>query len=114
MTTATPTTDEAQTTDDHGTDHAAGGERPRYDDINTPVIFLVGFISTIATFLTIAFVQGLYYQWHDYQVRIVETENTPVLKIVEDQKQNLTGQVADTVSIDESMKQVIAQYGTSE
>ena len=38
-------------------------EKPSYDDINTPVVIMVGIISAILTLLAMMFVQGLYYHW---------------------------------------------------
>ena len=49
---------EIEITDTHGE-----RTKPRYDDVNVPVVFLIGIISAIVTFLTIMFVQGLYYHW---------------------------------------------------
>ena len=40
-------------------------EAPSYDDVNTPVIVLVGAISALVTLLTIMFVQGLCYHWQN-------------------------------------------------
>ena len=48
-------------TSDAHEDH--GRTAPSYDDVNTPVVWLVAIISVLATFLTIAFVQGMYYHW---------------------------------------------------
>ena len=48
-------THETTNHDDHG-----HGEGPSYDDINTPVIVLVGAISAIVTLLTIMFVPVSY------------------------------------------------------
>ncbi len=39
--------------------------KPRYDDVDIPVIVLLGIFSAIMTFVIICFVQGLYYQWDD-------------------------------------------------
>ena len=89
------------------------GDKPRYDDLNTPVILLVGVISAIVTFLTIAFIQGLCYQWQNVYVRARQYDyvNGPIQELVDNQKQRLTGTAPGTISIQDSMKQVIAEYG---
>lgn len=46
-------------------DHA----KPRYDDVNIPVIFMLGTFSAIMTFVIICFVQGLYYSWNEASVQ---------------------------------------------
>lgn len=88
-------------------------DKPSYDDLNTPVILLVGVISAIVTFLTIAFVQGLCYKWQGSFIRerITDYPNTPVIELIEGQKKMLTGDLPGTISIEDSMKKVIAEYG---
>ncbi len=85
-------------------------DTPSYDDINTPVIVLVGAISALATLLTIMFVQGLCYHWQNSQVerRLKDVENMPAVVQVQEQKDELT---AATVSIDDAMKKVVSTYG---
>ncbi len=63
-----PTTTENRTFSDIGPD-AHPDARPSYDDINTPVIVLIGVISAVVTLLTIWAVEGLYYHWHSRLVR---------------------------------------------
>jgi len=101
---------------DHQDDavHDSGhGDKPSYDDLNTPVILLVGVISAIVTFLTIAFVQGLCYKWQGSFIRdrITDYPNTPVNELIEGQKKMLTGDLPGTISIEDSMNKVIAEYG---
>ena len=43
--------------------------KPRYDDVNIPVIFMLGTFSAIMTFVIICFVQGLYYSWNEASVQ---------------------------------------------
>ena len=88
--------------------------RPRYDDVNTSLVLVVGLVSTIITFLIIWFVQGLAYQWHNrfLQERSFDNVNQPVLEVIEAQKKLLEGDAqAGTISIDEAMEKVIAKYG---
>ena len=99
--------------------HSDGGHgsKPSYDDVNTSVVILVGVVSTIVTMLTIWFVQGICYQWENSYIRerSYEYVNQPVKEIIEGQKAMLAGSEADqTISIEDSMKKVIAQYGSNE
>jgi len=91
-----------------------GHEAPSYDDINTPVIVLVGAISAIVTLITIMFVQGLCYHWQNsyLQKRSVEPENMPAVIAVNEQKEMLTG-IDGLVSIEDAKKKVIATYGSA-
>jgi hypothetical protein len=92
---------------DHGHGH---GEAPSYDDINTPVIVLVGAISALVTLLTIMFVQGLSYHWQNNYLkkRSAEVENMPAVVQINDQKEQLA---SAKVSIDDAMKKVVSTYG---
>lgn len=93
-----------------------GHEKPSYDDINTPAIIVVGLISALFTFLIIAFVQGLYYQWNNSYVRERSTDyvNKPVKKIIDGQKRTLDGdEEAGTISIEKAMEKVLADYGSN-
>ena len=93
--------------DDHG-----HGEAPSYDDINTPVIILVGAISAVVTLITIMFVQGLCYQWQNSYLkdRTAAAENMPAVKEVVRQKEMLAGGNG-LVSIEDAMKKVVTTYG---
>ena len=88
---------------------------PSYDDINTPVIVMVGVISTIITLCTIFFVQGLSYQWQNSYIRDRSTDfvNQPVRLIVEGQKALLDGKQDGIKSIRETEAEVIKQFGKS-
>lgn len=91
-------------------------DRPSYDDINVPVILMVGIISTIVTICTIFFVQGLTYQWKNSYVRdrSLDVVNKSVADAVESQKAVLLGEADGVTSIEESMKQVISRYGSTD
>lgn len=111
------TSETLETTTDTNQDsaHDSHHEKPSYDDINTPAIVIVGLISALFTFLIIAFVQGLYYQWNNSYVRERSTDyvNKPVKVLVDAQKQALEGsEEAGTISIEEAMDKVIAKYGS--
>lgn len=98
-------------------DEAAEAEAPQkgasYDDINVPVILMVGAISAILTIATIFFVQGLYYQWKNSYVRerSYDYVNEPVREIVESQKALLSGEAEGIKSIDDSITEVIEKFG---
>ena len=95
----------------------AGGEAPRtgasYDDINVPVILMVGAISVILTIATIFFVQGLYYQWKNSYVRerSYDYVNESVREVVDGQKALLNGELEGTKSIGDSITEVIEKFG---
>lgn len=99
-------------TDSEHTNQAGHGghETPSYDDVNTPVIVLVGAISTLVTLLTIMFVQGLCYHWQNSYLRkrSDEVENMPAVVQIDEQKEEL---VTAKVPIEDAMKKVIASYG---
>ena len=87
-----------------------GHETPSYDDINTPVIVLVGAISALVTLLTIMFVQGLCYHWQNSYLRkrSAEVENMPAVVQIDAQKAEL---LTAKVPIQDAMKKVVANYG---
>ena len=108
MTTATA--ENSTETTEHVADHATTGEKPSYDDINVPVIVLVGVISAILTFVTIVAVQGLCYQWQNSKIKDRAVVNMPARKYIDDQKKILDGGEGIT-SIDDAMKKVVDEFG---
>ncbi len=120
MTTATPT--------QHGESAAAesvnepaheprrdrfGHELPSYDDINTPVIVLVGVISAILTFLTIAFVEGLSHHWQNGLIQTLnyEVANPRQVDLINSQKAVLEGdEKTGVISLQQVIPDVIAKY----
>ena len=96
----------------HSDHQHAPADVPSYDDINTPVILLVGVISAVVTLITVFFVQGLCYHWQNSFLtqREVEPINMPAYKQIQDQKALLTGG-DQIVPIDAAMQKVIAKYG---
>ena len=87
-------------------------EAPSYDDINTPVIVLVGAISALVTLLTIMFVQGLYYHWQNSYLkqRDAEVVSMPANEQINTQKSLLVSGEG-LAPISESMQKIIAKYG---
>ncbi len=112
MTTATAELESAELESGQTGNETAG---PSYDDINTPVILMVGFISTIITLCTIFFVQGLCYQWQNSYIRDRSTDfvNEPVRSIVEGQKALLDGKQEGIKSIRETEAEVIKKFDRS-
>ena len=85
---------------------------PSYDDVNTPVIIVIGAISAIVTLLVVMFVQGLCYHLQNsfLRERSLEVESRPSREIVEAQKQVLVGG-ENITPIDDAMAKVVATYG---
>ena len=85
-------------------------EAPSYDDVNTPVIVLVGAISALVTLLTIMFVQGLCYHWQNSFLigKASGVEAMPAVVQIEEQKEEL---VKAPVPISLAMEEVVSKYG---
>ena len=111
MTTATAETKHESDTDGHSDQPATTGQS--YDDINVPVILMVGLISAILTVATIFFFQGLYYKWQNSYVRerSYDYVNEPVREIVDGQKALLSGEQEGIKSIEETMTEVVEKFG---
>lgn len=90
----------------------ATDNRPSYDDVNTPVIILIGAISAIVTLLSVMFVQGLCYHLQNSYAshRTSQVEHRPSREIVEAQKKVLDGGEGVT-AISEAMTKVVSTYG---
>ena len=96
-------------------DAEAATSGPSYDDINVPVILMVGAISAILTVCAIFFVQGVYYQWKNSYVRerSYEYVNEPVREIVDGQKALLSGDSDKGIKpVDQTISDVIKKYGS--
>ena len=105
-----------------------------YDDLDMTTVVVAGFVSTIATVVIIAGVQGLFYQWQNDAIRNVSKENyiSPAQEIVDLQKESLDegvllGQLTDRVdgemyypnadkrvliSLDQAKAKVIQEMGS--
>ena len=79
----------ANTENESGDAAHAEHPKPRYDDVNIPVVTLLGLLSAVLTFVSICFVQGLYYQWEynmvhkDWNSRIL----TPQEETIREQRE---------------------------
>ena len=109
-------------------------EKAWYDDLDMTTVVVAGFVSTIATVVIIAVVQGLFYQWQNDAIRNVSKENyiSPAQEIVDWQKESLDegvllGQLTDRVdgemyypnadkrvliSLDQAKAKVIQEMGS--
>ena len=85
-------------------------EAPSYDDVNTPVIVLVGAISALVTLLTIMFVQGLCYHWQNsFLIRnAAGVEAMPSAVQIQEQKEDL---YKSPVPINLAMEEIVSKYG---
>ena len=85
-------------------------EAPSYDDVNTPVIVLVGAISALVTLLTIMFVQGLCYHWQNsFLIRnAAGVEAMPSAVQIQEQKEDL---FKAPVPINLAMEEIVSKYG---
>lgn len=92
--------------DSHGHSDEA---MPSYDDINTPVVVMVGVISGLLTLLSMMFVQGLYYHWDERIQKNVEVMQTEASTLIEEQKQLLKGGES-AKSIEDSMQAVVSKF----
>ena len=98
-----------------------GHPKPVYDDINIPVVVLLGVLASILTFVSICFVQGLFYQWEysivqkDWKDRTLTAQE----QIIADQRALRdgfyeTGSGAIYTSVDVSAKKLIRQHGKNQ
>ena len=107
-----------------------------YDDLNMTTVLVSGFVSTILTIVTIAIVQGLFFQWQYDAIksRKGDTFVSPGQAIIASQKETLsdgslptelTGRIdgslyypqADKrvlISMDEAKKKVLDEYKSGE
>jgi len=89
-------------------------ERPSYDDINTPVVIMWGFISAVLTLVTILTMSGVYNVWSASAIKAREGQfvNQPAREQVVTQMNILNGEDG-SVPIADAMKKVVDQYGKS-
>ena len=90
----------------------AADNRPSYDDVNTPVIILIGAISAMVTLLVVMFVQGLCYHLQNSYAshRASQVDHLPSREVIAAQKKVLEGGEGVT-AISEAMTKVVGIYG---
>jgi hypothetical protein len=99
---------------EHTTPAVIDDARPHYEDINTPVIFLLTAISAIVTYALIAAVQGLYFQWKNAELERVNARSVSAATTFLAQEKSLleTGSEERRIKpIRESMEKVVQQWG---
>jgi hypothetical protein len=84
-------------------------DKPSYEDINTPVVVMVGVISALLTLLSMMFFQGLYYHWESWVGQDADAARSQANRTVEHQRSLLKGQDG-LKSIDEAMQSVVSRY----
>lgn len=101
--------------DSHSHAHAADADhsKPSYDDINTPLIVMVGIISAIVTYLSVVVVQALTYQMDMNMIR-ERSHGAQYVKSIEainNQKAKLDGDAeSQRPSIEQAMTETVAQF----
>ena len=78
-------------TTDNTTNDSAHPSKPSYDDLNVPVIVLIGAISAVITYTLICLIQGLFFYWDDaIQTNRQQYETSPYQSQFDEQLENLT------------------------
>ena len=97
--------------DQHAADHAVA---PSYDDVNTPVIVMVGLVSAIVTVLIIWTVQGMCYHWQKrYLQQTGEVVNLDGVEQINQQVELINGGKGIT-PISKTMDQIVSDFGSKE
>lgn len=100
----------------HGDEHH---DKPHYDDVNVPSVVVLGVVSGLVTFISIVFVQGLYYQWEASQIEVKEYgKPVAAAKVIALQKESLTGYLEakdgaykKSIPIERAMTLVVDELG---
>lgn len=94
-------------------------DKPHYDDVNVPSVVVLGVVSALVTYISIVFVQGLYYQWESSQIEVKEYgKPVAAAKAIALQKESLTGYLEakegaykKSIPIDRAMTLVVDELG---
>ena len=102
--------------ENHANDHESGREKPSYDDVNTPVIVMVGLISAVLTYAIVALVQGMTYhmEFNMIKKRSYDRENYASVQAIDQQKANLLANDAGRISIDDAIETTLTKLDRSE
>lgn len=87
---------------------------PHYEDINTPVIFMLTVIAAIVTYALVAAITGLYFQMKNAQLAAINaTTVTMAAQEIAEQKAMLAAgdEEKNIKPIDQAMKQVVTDLG---
>ena len=103
-----------ETTTDQEHDHH--DDKPSYDDINTPVVLMVGFVSIVVTILTIALVQGIYNHWRSIVEKEVIYSKVDARReaMVDEQTRQLNANDKGRIAIEEAMQKTLDEYRNEE
>lgn len=108
----------SDTHDDPSNEGTNERQRPSYDDVNVPVVVLVGIVSMVLTFVTIWFVEGVYYQWKNGLVtteRPTEVEYTIQKEVIDKQRAQLDGVAAMKITpFNTVIDTVVAEFNNQE
>jgi len=108
----------SDTQDDPSNEGTNERQRPSYDDVNVPVVVLVGIVSMVLTFVTIWFVEGVYYQWKNGLVtteRPTEVEYTIQKEVIDKQRAQLDGVAAMKITpFNTVIDTVVAEFNNQE
>ena len=108
----------SDTHDDPSNEDTNERQRPSYDDVNVPVVVLVGIVSMVLTFVTIWFVEGVYYQWKNGLVtteRPTEVEYTIQKEVIDKQRAQLDGVAAMKITpFNTVIDTVVAEFNNQE
>lgn len=102
----------AMNDNDHGGEdsHGLGAHKASYDDINVPVLIVVGFVSAVLTFVTICGSQALYYHYQRSELvrKVYDAVRTPQSAITDEQqaKLNTFGHQLEQVDTDKGKAEV--------
>lgn len=103
-----------------GHDLSHGGRpRPVYDDVNVPVLIMIGIVSAIVTFLIVAGVQGLAYRmesrFEQFNNRNYTAGAKAIRDIIESQRSLLQGgESGAKIPIGTAMEQTVARYSATQ
>ena len=92
--------------------HDHHDDKPSYDDVNTPVVLMIGFASIMFTILTIALVQGIYNHWKTAVVDEVRNSQVDGRRqaMIDAQVEQLNANDKGRISIDEAMEKTLKDY----
>lgn len=88
--------------------------QPHYEDINTPLIFMLTAIAAIVTYAMVAAISGLYFQLKNARQAAINAETvTMASDMIRGEKEKLAaGDAANSIKpIDDAMKDVVSGLG---
>lgn len=88
--------------------------QPHYEDINTPLIFMLTAIAAIVTYALVAAISGLYFQLKNARQAAINAETvTMASKMIDEEKEKLAaGDSENSIKpIGEAMKDVVSGLG---